>query len=122
MKDGRWGNVSVPVVGPDEANLLGADVYGRMRSPWNVNDRTYLSRGLGEMCGIPSTDFCESYLIVLFCLPTNCGAWCVPAESECSSLFSVVHVGVANADITHLWVFLICETSVPGGVGVNFIP
>lgn len=51
--------MTVPVVDLDEAEILSADVFGRMRSPWNVNDREYLSRGLGEMCGIPSTSFCE---------------------------------------------------------------
>ncbi|CAM9515381.1 unnamed protein product [Scytosiphon promiscuus] len=57
VKDGRWGSLPVQVI-PDEARLdLGADVYGRMRSPWNVNSRPYLSRGLGEMCGLDSTEF-----------------------------------------------------------------
>lgn len=44
-------------------DILGADVYGRMRSPWNVNDRKYLTRGLGEMCGDLSTDFCEYFFL-----------------------------------------------------------
>lgn len=66
VKDGRWGNLTVPIVPQDERNLIGADVYGRMRSPWNVNDRKYLSRGLGEMCGLDSTDFCKSPVRVDF--------------------------------------------------------
>ncbi|CBJ33496.1 tyrosinase [Ectocarpus siliculosus] len=57
VKDGRWGSVPVPIVDEDERNFLGADVYGRMRSPWNVNSRPYLTRGLGEMCGLDSTEF-----------------------------------------------------------------
>lgn len=61
MKDGRWGFLSIPIVDPNEADILGADVFGRMRSPWNVNDRMYLARGLGEMCGISTTDYCEFF-------------------------------------------------------------
>ncbi|CAM9275842.1 unnamed protein product [Hapterophycus canaliculatus] len=57
VKDGRWGSLPVQVIEPDARLDLGADVYGRMRSPWNVNSRPYLSRGLGEMCGIDSTEF-----------------------------------------------------------------
>lgn len=59
VKDGRWGNLTIPIVEQSKRDKLGADVYGRMRSPWNVNDRKYLTRGLGEMCGDDSTDFCE---------------------------------------------------------------
>lgn len=51
--------MTIPMVAPEEAQKLSADIFGRMRSPWNVLDRKYLARGLGEMCGIPSTDFCE---------------------------------------------------------------
>ncbi|CAN0492146.1 unnamed protein product [Laminaria digitata] len=66
VKDGRWGNMEVPIVAQEHRDMLGADVYGRMRSPWNVNSREYLTRGLGEMCGELSTDFytwpgCESH-------------------------------------------------------------
>lgn len=63
VKDGRWGYTKVPVVPEEHRDLLGADVYGRMRSPWNVLDREYLTRGLGEMCGLSSTDFCEFGLV-----------------------------------------------------------
>lgn len=59
VKDGRWGNLTVPVVDEARRSVLSADVYGRLRSPWNVNDRRYLTRGLGEMCGDKATDFCE---------------------------------------------------------------
>ncbi|CAM9305494.1 unnamed protein product [Ectocarpus fasciculatus] len=57
VKDGRWGSLPVPVIDQAERLALGADVYGRMRSPWNVNSRPYLTRGLGEMCGLDSTEF-----------------------------------------------------------------
>eukprot|EP00903_Cladosiphon_okamuranus_P011690 g10995.t1 len=57
VKDGRWGYMPVPVVDEDERLTVGADVYGRMRSPWNVNDRPFMTRGLGEMCGLDSTEF-----------------------------------------------------------------
>ncbi|CAM9523606.1 unnamed protein product [Laminaria digitata] len=30
---------------------LEADVYSKLRAPWNVNDRAYLSRGMGDICG-----------------------------------------------------------------------
>lgn len=59
VKDGRWAYMEVPILPQEHRDLMGADVYGRMRSPWNVNDRPYLTRGLGEMCGELSTDFCE---------------------------------------------------------------
>lgn len=51
--------MEVPVIAQEKRDFMGADVYGRMRSPWNVNDSPYLVRGLGEMCGIASTEFCE---------------------------------------------------------------
>eukprot|EP00752_Nemacystus_decipiens_P012221 g10835.t1 len=57
VKDGRWGSLPVPVVDQDERLDVGADVYGRMRSPWNVNQRPFMTRGLGEMCGLDSTEF-----------------------------------------------------------------
>lgn len=58
----------MPVVDQDERLDVGADVYGRMRSPWNVNQRPFMTRGLGEMCGLDSTEFCESFLVPS-CLP-----------------------------------------------------
>lgn len=70
VKDGRWGHMAVPVVPLTYRDALGADVFGRTRSPWNVNDRKYLTRGLGEMCGLTTTDFCEcfSFFFLLFVL------------------------------------------------------
>ena len=65
VKDGRWGSLPVPVVDPDERLDVGADVYGRMRSPWNVNQRPFMTRGLGEMCGLDSTEFCKSSCLLL---------------------------------------------------------
>ncbi|CAM9893269.1 unnamed protein product [Pylaiella littoralis] len=57
VKDGRWGSLTVPILPEEQRNMVGADVYGRMRSPWNVNSRPFLTRGLGEMCGLDSTEF-----------------------------------------------------------------
>ena len=61
VKDGRWAYLDVPIIEQEHRDFMGADVFGRMRSPWNVNDRPYLVRGLGEMCGIHSTSFCEFF-------------------------------------------------------------
>ena len=58
--------MEVPIVDQGHRDMLGADVYGRMRSPWNVNSRQYLTRGLGEMCGEQSTDFCELFFHLFF--------------------------------------------------------
>lgn len=69
VKDGRWGSLPVPIVDQDERLAVGADVYGRMRSPWNINSRPFMTRGLGEMCGLDSTEFCEfsfSLFVLLF--------------------------------------------------------
>lgn len=60
VKDGRWGFMEVPIVSMEDRELISADVFGRMRSPWNVNDRPHLTRGLGDTCGISSTEHCES--------------------------------------------------------------
>lgn len=62
VKDGRWAYTEIPLIDRDDLELMAADVFGRMRSPWNVNNRPYMTRGLGEMCGERSTNFCE-----LFC-------------------------------------------------------
>ena len=61
MKDGRWAYLEVPIIEQEYRYFMGADVFGRMRSPWNVSDRPYLLRGLGEMCGIHSTSFREYF-------------------------------------------------------------
>ena len=61
MKDGRWAYLEVPIIGKEHRDFIGADVFGRMRSAWNVKDRPYLVRGLGEMCGIHSTSFRECF-------------------------------------------------------------
>ena len=61
VKDGRWAYLEVPIIDQEHRDFMGADVFGRMRSPWNVNDRPYLVRGLGELCGIHSTSLCECF-------------------------------------------------------------
>ena len=40
VKDGRWAYTEVPRVEKDNMyEMLRSDVYGKLRSPWNVNDR-----------------------------------------------------------------------------------
>eukprot|EP00904_Undaria_pinnatifida_P007024 jgi/Undpi1/3451/HiC_scaffold_16.g06823.m1 len=66
VKDGRWANTEIPTVREHNPGLLEPDVYGRLRSPWNTNDRRYLSRGLGETCQVIADEFitwpdCEAH-------------------------------------------------------------
>lgn len=39
VKDGRWAYTEIPNVKEDNPGLLESDVYGKLRSPWNTNDR-----------------------------------------------------------------------------------
>ncbi|CBN79225.1 TYRosinase family member (tyr-4) [Ectocarpus siliculosus] len=51
VKDGRWAFTEIPRVFENNPGLIDTDVYGKLRAPWNVNDRQYLTRGMGELCG-----------------------------------------------------------------------
>ncbi|CAM9668790.1 unnamed protein product [Ascophyllum nodosum] len=51
VKDGRWAYTEIPRVQKDNMfETLRSDVYGKLRSPWNVNQRPYMTRGAGKMC------------------------------------------------------------------------
>ncbi|CAM9846537.1 unnamed protein product [Laminaria digitata] len=39
LKDGRWAYTEIPNVKDGNPGLLEPDVYGKLRSPWNTNDR-----------------------------------------------------------------------------------
>ena len=39
LKDGRWAYTEIPSVRDGDPGLLEPDVYGKLRAPWNVNDR-----------------------------------------------------------------------------------
>ena len=62
VKDGRWVYLEVPIIDQEHRDFMGTDVFGRVRSPWNVNDRPYLVRRLGEMRGIHSISLCECFV------------------------------------------------------------
>ncbi|CAM9612742.1 unnamed protein product [Choristocarpus tenellus] len=55
VKDGRWGNLKIPDVSPEMNNDGLANVYGKLRAPWNTNNREYITRGFGEFCGGDAT-------------------------------------------------------------------
>ncbi|CAM9642571.1 unnamed protein product [Ascophyllum nodosum] len=57
VKDGRWAFLEIPSVEPGNPGNLNTDVYGKLRSPWNTNDRPYLTRGMGQMCQINFDDY-----------------------------------------------------------------
>ncbi|CAM9780271.1 unnamed protein product [Ectocarpus sp. 12 AP-2014] len=50
VKDGRWAKCEIPKVRDNNPGGLEPDVYGKLRAPWNTNDRAYLTRGLGQLC------------------------------------------------------------------------
>eukprot|EP00903_Cladosiphon_okamuranus_P021957 g20189.t1 len=50
VRDGRWGNVETPSMYDGNPGDLTPDVYGLLRSRWNVNSSPYLTRGLGKLC------------------------------------------------------------------------
>lgn len=52
VKTSRWAFTEVPNVEVNNPGNLEADVYSKLRSPWNVNNRPYLTRGMGNMCGV----------------------------------------------------------------------
>ncbi|CAM9151095.1 unnamed protein product [Choristocarpus tenellus] len=70
VKDSRWGYKEIPDVAPNSS--VWSNIYGQMRAPWNINNRRYLTRGFGDMCGLNSIDYfplpsCEShYLLSLY--------------------------------------------------------
>ena len=39
IKDGRWAYTEIPYAMDGDPGLLEPDVYGKLRSPWNTNDR-----------------------------------------------------------------------------------
>ncbi|CAM9318475.1 unnamed protein product, partial [Choristocarpus tenellus] len=51
VEDGRWGFTEIPTLSYFESKSLVTDVYGQLRSPWNVNDRPFMGRGFGKSCG-----------------------------------------------------------------------
>ncbi|CAM9875490.1 unnamed protein product, partial [Ectocarpus sp. 12 AP-2014] len=56
VKDGRWANTEVPAADARKDRDLIPDVYGRLRSRWNVNSSPYLTRGLGKLCNGSTID------------------------------------------------------------------
>ena len=92
VKNGRSAYLEVPIIDQEHRDFMGADVFGRMRSPWNVNDRPYLVRGLGEMCGIHSTSLCECFVCFRPRRFSLLASWCsleplgnrIPTESWAS--------------------------------------
>ncbi|CAM9856817.1 unnamed protein product [Pylaiella littoralis] len=56
VKDGRWAYTPIPQMDLNNPGDVSPDVYGKLRAPWNVNDRAYLTRGMGNTCGYESTD------------------------------------------------------------------
>ncbi|CAN0387437.1 unnamed protein product [Pylaiella littoralis] len=55
VKDGRWAYTPIPQMEPNNPGGISPDVYGKLRAPWNVNDRSYLTRGMGDMCGVDTS-------------------------------------------------------------------
>ncbi|CAM9789553.1 unnamed protein product, partial [Scytosiphon promiscuus] len=56
VKDGRWANTKIPAMYWDDPGDLIPDVYGLLRSRWNVNSSPWLTRGNGAMCDGYVTD------------------------------------------------------------------
>eukprot|EP00903_Cladosiphon_okamuranus_P016180 g14931.t1 len=56
LKDSRWGYTPIPKMRMNNPGEITPDVYQKLRAPWNVNDRSYLTRGMGNMCGIDTSD------------------------------------------------------------------
>ncbi|CAM9627145.1 unnamed protein product, partial [Pylaiella littoralis] len=56
VKDGRWAYTPIPQMEFNNPGGVLPDVYGKLRAPWNVNNRPYLTRGMGNTCGYNSTD------------------------------------------------------------------
>ncbi|CBN79226.1 ortho-aminophenol oxidase [Ectocarpus siliculosus] len=50
VKDGRWAYTEIPKMKVNDPGAVEPDVYSKLRAPWNVNDRPYLTRGMGKMC------------------------------------------------------------------------
>ncbi|CAM9212040.1 unnamed protein product [Hapterophycus canaliculatus] len=50
VKDGRWAYTEIPLMKLNNPGSVEPDVYSKLRAPWNVNDRPYLTRGMGKMC------------------------------------------------------------------------
>ncbi|CAB1096465.1 TYR [Ectocarpus sp. CCAP 1310/34] len=66
VQNGRWANVPIPKMREGNPSKIEPDVYSKLRSPWNVNDRRYISRGMGQMCHARAETFypwptCESH-------------------------------------------------------------
>ncbi|CAM9494069.1 unnamed protein product [Ectocarpus sp. 6 AP-2014] len=56
LKDSRWAFTPIPQMEVNNPGELTPDIYLKLRAPWNVNDRAYLTRGMGNMCGIPTSN------------------------------------------------------------------
>ena len=39
VKDGRWAYTEIPKMRMNNPGGIEPDVYGKLRAPWNVNDR-----------------------------------------------------------------------------------
>ncbi|CAM9999705.1 unnamed protein product, partial [Ectocarpus fasciculatus] len=50
VKDGRWAYTEIPKMRVNNPGAVEPDVYSKLRAPWNINDRPYLTRGMGKMC------------------------------------------------------------------------
>ncbi|CAM9655020.1 unnamed protein product [Pylaiella littoralis] len=56
VKDSRWAFTESPSMYDGNPGNLIPDVYGRLRSRWNVNPSPYITRGLGKHCDSLITD------------------------------------------------------------------
>eukprot|EP00752_Nemacystus_decipiens_P002258 g2139.t1 len=56
VKDSRWAFTESPSMYDNNPGDLIPDVYGNLRSRWNVNDSPYITRGLGQFCDASITD------------------------------------------------------------------
>ncbi|CAM9726487.1 unnamed protein product [Scytosiphon promiscuus] len=56
VKDGRWAYTKIPPMMHNNPGSVQPDVYSRLRAPWNVNDRPYITRGMGKMCNAKVDD------------------------------------------------------------------
>ncbi|CAM9588108.1 unnamed protein product, partial [Hapterophycus canaliculatus] len=56
VKDSRWAYTEIPLMMLNNPGEISPDIYLKLRAPWNVNDRAYLTRGMGNMCGVPTSN------------------------------------------------------------------
>ncbi|CAM9627360.1 unnamed protein product [Pylaiella littoralis] len=110
VQNGRWAFTQIPKMRPNNPGQIEPDVYSNLRSPWVVNDRPFITRGMGKMCQSRAEDFykwptCEMHhdLVTSF---TNFYSW------VWESLYDP-HGAV------HIWIggVLDCEETYAGDVG-----